>query len=465
MMTRQRAPRLRGGKRGRQTKRDPLIGTETDATIAEIGGRGDGIAHVTLADGKEIIAYTDHVLPGDHVRLRLTQRRGDGYGANVVAVHNRPNPHAAAHCSHYEKCGGCALQHLPDADYRAWKRSRALQAVMRAGIADLEQAEKLVGELAVSAPATRRRAGFSVHCGQTGVSVGFAERYSHHVVDLQDCAVLHPALMVFRGALQAFLSACEPAAAKQVSEAFVTLCENGLDVVLSASGEPDLTLRQGLAELAEQQDLARLSWKIGNGLPEPVAMRRTPQVHFSGIAVSLPAGGFLQATQDGETALTTAISNALRDIPARHVIDLFSGIGSFTFTLALAGDRRRVMAVESDLAAVRNLQSAAGQSKATIDVLQRDLFRRPLNADDFKGVDLMLFDPPRAGAQAQCEILAVSGPEWIIAVSCNPATFSRDIKELRDGGYELSQVIPVDQFLWSPHLELFAVLHRTRKAA
>jgi 23S rRNA (uracil1939-C5)-methyltransferase len=123
------------------------------------------------------------------------------------------------------------------------------------------------------------------------------------------------------------------------------------------------------------------------------------------------------------------------------------------------------MAVEGDIAAVRALQYAVGRSSAPIEVIHRDLFRQPLDADALKDADVVVFDPPRAGALAQCEVLADFGPEWILAVSCNPATFARDMRLLRNGGYELQQVVPVDQFLWSPHLEMFAVLRRTLPAA
>ncbi len=458
-----RNPRARGGRRKSAPRRDPLIGFEATTTIREIGARGDGIASITGPDGSSIIAYVDCVLPGDEVRVALRQKRGDGYGAELVELIARSAPASAPRCSHYESCGGCALQHLDDDSYRDWKRQKAIIAVQRAGI-DPDEAEELVGVVEISPPASRRRAGFAVHVGATGVHVGFHGRFSHTVVNITDCAVLHPDLMAFRDAFETFLGKCDPDAAKTIKEVFATLADNGLDVVIHAGIEPGLDMRQDLAEFAENLDLARLSWKVGDANDEPVAARRTPTVAFEGIDVPVPPGGFLQATQSGEASLVNAIKTALQRIPARHVADLFCGIGSFTFALALGGDRRNVVAVESDPRAVRSLQYAVGQSSSPIKVVERDLFRRPLDKPDLSGLDLVLFDPPRAGALAQCEYLAVDGPEWLIAVSCNPATFSRDIRVLRNGGYELKQVVPVDQFLWSSHLELFAVLHRPKSA-
>jgi 23S rRNA (uracil1939-C5)-methyltransferase len=454
-----RNPRARGGRKRQPSRRDPLIGFEADVTIEQIGARGDGIAHVITPDGKSVLIYVDCVLPGDEVRVALRQKRGDGYGAEVVSEIARASGYSAPRCMHFKECGGCALQHMNDDDYRSWKRDKALVAVQRAGI-DSQDAKAMVGDVEVSPPASRRRAGFSVHVGATGVFVGFHGRFSHTVLNVPDCAVLRPELMAFRAAFVMFLEACPPDRARDIKEVFVTLTNTGLDVLIQANNDPELDMRQDLAAFAEAQNVARLSWKTGDRPDEPVAARHLPTVQFEGIDVSIAPGGFLQATQDGEQALVNAIKSALSDIAPKNVADLFCGVGSFTFALALSGKRRSVTAVESDPRAVELLQYAVGQSGSPIKVVKRDLFRQPLVGDELSSFDLVVFDPPRAGALAQSETLAVDGPEWIIAVSCNPATFSRDMRVLRNGGYEITKVVPVDQFLWSSHLELFAILRR-----
>jgi 23S rRNA (uracil1939-C5)-methyltransferase len=458
-----RNPRARGGRKRQPSRRDPMIGFEADVTIEQIGARGDGIAHVAAPDGKSILIYVDCVLPGDEVRVALRQKRGDGYGAEVVQEISHASGFNPPRCSHFKECGGCALQHMNDDDYRGWKRDKAKVAIQRAGI-DADRAEELVGDAEISPPASRRRAGFSVHAGATGVFVGFHGRFSHTVLNVPDCAVLRPELMVFRAAFVTFLEQSSPDHARDIKEVFVTLADNGLDVLISANNDPDLDMRQDLAEFAEANNIARLSWKIGDRPDEPVAARHTPLVSFEGVDVPIAPGGFLQATREGEKALVDAVKAAVAEIAPKQVADLFCGVGSFTFPLALAGKRRSVLAAESDPRAVELLQYAVGQSGSPIKVIKRDLFRQPLGGAELSGMDLVVFDPPRAGALAQCEALAVDGPEWILAVSCNPATFTRDMRVLRNGGYEITKVIPVDQFLWSSHLELFAVLHRARKS-
>ncbi len=456
-----RNPRARGGRKRQPSRRDPLIGFEAPVTIEQIGARGDGIAHVQSPDGKSVLVYVDCVLPGDDVRVALRQKRGDGYGAEVVEEISRIAAYNAPRCSHFKECGGCALQHMDDGAYRSWKRDKAKVAVQRTGLS-AEEAEELVAEVEVSPPASRRRAGFSVHVGETGVYVGFHGRFSPTVLNVPDCAVLRPELMTFRAAFVGFLKSCPVDDARHIKEVFVTLADNGLDILIEAGKEPDLDMRQELAVFADEQNIARLSWKVGDRPEEPVAARHIPLVKFESIDVPVAPGGFLQATREGEHALISAVKSALANIAPKQVADLFCGIGSFTFALALSGKRRTVTAVESDQRAVERLQYAAGQSGSPIKVVKRDLFRQPLTGDELTHFDLVLFDPPRAGALAQCEALAATGPEWILAVSCNPATFTRDIRVLRNGGYKVEKVVPVDQFLWSSHLELFAILRRTQ---
>ena len=163
----------------------------------------------------------------------------------------------------------------------------------------------------------------------------------------------------------------------------------------------------------------------------------------------LPVGAFLQATEDGEAALVGAVLEAVAEPAA--TADLFAGIG--TFALALPG---KVRAAEASRDAVLALKRVA----PNMLVEHRDLYRRPLMTDELGGLDAVVLDPPRSGAEAQVAELARSTVARIAYVSCNPATFARDARLLADGGYRLSWVQPVGQFLWSTHVELAAAFAR-----
>jgi 23S rRNA (uracil1939-C5)-methyltransferase len=235
----------------------------------------------------------------------------------------------------------------------------------------------------------------------------------------------------------------------------ITLAENGLDVVVL--GEVD---RARLSALAALPGIARLSRGIDpEGEHELVALHRRPVIRFDGIAIEPPPHVFLQATIEGEQAIRDAMREGLDG--ARRVADLFSGCGTLSLPLAR---ERQVMAIDSNAAALAALDAAAraGGLGARLRVLRRDLARRPLVGEELEDFDAVVFDPPREGARDQAAAIARSPVPRVVAVSCNPSTFARDAALLREGGYRLDRLSPVDQFRWSPHLELVGSFSRPR---
>jgi 23S rRNA (uracil1939-C5)-methyltransferase len=282
------------------------------------------------------------------------------------------------------------------------------------------------------------------------VILGFHGRASGTLVAVPDCRVLTPAIMAAFPALEALTAL----AASRRSEVDLALTDTDSGLDLSVSGALPLT-RDTLPEaiaLAETHDIARLVW---NG--EIVAERRVPLLRTGSATVPLPPGAFLQATKEGEAALLTAVTEAVGD--ARRIVDLFAGCGTFALPLSA---RAEVHAVEGEAALLaaldRGWRSAGGGRRVTTEV--RDLFRNPLRPDEVDRFDAAVIDPPRAGAAAQTEALAASRLSRIAAVSCNPVTFARDAKTLQAAGFRLGRVEVVDQFRWSPHVELAAAFSR-----
>ena len=190
---------------------------------------------------------------------------------------------------------------------------------------------------------------------------------------------------------------------------------------------------------------------------ETVYQSRRPEVRIGRALVTLPAGGFLQATAEAEAAMGDFVEEAAAG--AERTADLFCGVGAFALRLA---ERSQVRAADASAEAVTALSAAAGATPGLrpITAEARDLFRRPVLAQELKGIEVVVFDPPRAGAAAQAAEIASSGVARAIGVSCNPATFARDARILADAGFALERVLPVDQFLWSPHVELVGVFSR-----
>jgi 23S rRNA (uracil1939-C5)-methyltransferase len=391
--------------------------------------------------------FLPFTFPGDRVRAEIGARRGAGREGRVVERISAA-PRAEPVCRHFGQCGGCALQHLPDEAYGTVKLGALIEALRRAGIDPA-----VVAPLRTVAPARRRiRLGLRrPRDPQAPVVVGFRERFSHVLVDLAECAVMEPALVALVGPLRRLVPRWLAPGAK--AEAMLTRCDSGVDLLIETAETPGLPALEALAALAAEQDIARIVWRSGT-VDVPVVERRPVRVVFSGVAVPFPPGGFLQASKAAESVLVAEVLTAAGDW--RSVIDLYAGLGTFTFALADAGS---VHAVEGDAAAVAALGQAAA-SIAGVSVERRDLDRNPIPAAELSRYAAAVFDPPRSGARRQAEALAASALDTVVAVSCNPATFARDAASLVAGGFRLERVVPVDQFVYTPHLELVATFRR-----
>lgn len=394
--------------------------------ILHLGHAGDGVG----ADG----LFVPYTVPGDVVRVIREGARG-----HVQEILTPGPSRVAPVCSHFGRCGGCALQMMAQGPYLAWKRDLVLNALRQRGFADAP-----LDEIHAGAPATRRRAMFKARADWGHVELGFYEPESRRLVDISECPVLVPALARLIGPLKAQLvRILKPG---ETAELHATATETGVDLSLKIKRPRGADLLTDLSELASALKLARLNW---NG--ETIAMAAAPAMSIGRFIVALPPESFLQPTKEGETILQTLVREETGD--ARRVADLFSGCG--TFALALA-EGRAIHAVDSAEAQIEALTAGAKAGRANLTAETRDLFRRPLLASELAPFDAVVLDPPRPGASAQVQALAQSAVPTVLYVSCNPASFARDARILVDGGYRLTRVVPLDQFLWSPHVELFA---------
>jgi 23S rRNA (uracil1939-C5)-methyltransferase len=406
--------------------------------IARIGRRGDGIAETPA--GPLFVPYT---LPGE--TAEVDQWPGHADRRHLIAIDVASPDRIAPVCPHFGTCGGCALQHWATTRYRDWKRALVREALAQAGL------DVLVDELVDAHGDGRRRAVFHARRGTRDVlEVGFAALRAHHVVAIDRCPILAPGL---KGSIEATWAIAETLSGfHKPLDIQVTATDEGLDMDVRGSGPLPAARAGELAKVAERHRLARLT-RHG----ELIAQRTAPTVTMGRARVALPAGAFLQATAAGEAALAKLV--AAHCGSADKIADLFAGVGPFALRLA---ERARVTAADSDTDAVAALKRAAASTQGLkpVEAQLRDLFRRPFVPAELKLFDAVVFDPPRQGAQAQARELATSTVPTLVAVSCNPATFARDARILVDGGYRVLQVTPVDQFLYSAHVELVARFER-----
>jgi 23S rRNA (uracil1939-C5)-methyltransferase len=284
------------------------------------------------------------------------------------------------------------------------------------------------------------------------VHLGFTQAQSHRLIDLDECWVLAPELFALLQPLRGLLAAQLPQSGR--IDVHLAIADQGIDVVLKGRLAEGLAAIEAITAFARRHRLARLSIDDAYGpearwAPEPVT------VTLGGVAVPLPPGAFLQATREGEAALTDTVRAIVGD--ARNVADLFAGLGTFALGM---GPETRVYAAEGAREAVLALKGAGAMAQRQLFVDHRDLFRRPLTVDELDRFDAVILDPPRAGAREQAAALAGCRVSQIAYVSCNPSSFARDAKAMCEGGYRLDWVQPVGQFLWSTHVELVAAFSR-----
>jgi 23S rRNA (uracil1939-C5)-methyltransferase len=409
-------------------------------TIDHVGHRGDGVA---LA-GSEAI-YVPYTLGGETVAVETVSGHPDR--RRLLQIEIASAERVAPFCPHFGVCGGCAIQHWKPEPYHAWKRNLVVEALAQAKL-DCE-----VTPLIDAHGAGRRRITLHARMGTHAVlKVGYAAAQTHDIIPIDRCPILDPAMA---GALEAAWALAEPVIGTgKPLDIQVTATKGGLDIDVRGSGALPASMVTKLSAVAEKHRLARLT-RHG----ELVLLRRPPVITMGTAQVTLPPGSFLQATTAGEEALATEVLTLAGR--AKSIADLFCGVGPFALRLA---SRAKITAFDSDASAIAALQKAAAATTGLkpVKAETRDLFRRPLVAPELRDFDVVVFDPPRQGAQAQALQLAASKVPMVIAVSCNASTFARDARLLVDGGYRLDCVMPIDQFRHTPHVELVARFQRER---
>lgn len=416
------------------------MSTET-LDIAAVGAEGDGIAPTTA--GAVFVPFT---LPGETVAVARVKNHGMPISWSKTSLERVPG-----RCRHFGPegkggaCGGCSLQHWADEPYQDFKRQLVIDALRAQGI------ETDVAPLAVCLPGERRRVTMTARLTDKGVVLGFLQAGSHVIVPVEECPISLPAIVgrldVVRRLVAALGSGSEP------FRVAIGATLTGLDINMMDMKKPDPRKRQAATDIIlREAGIARVSVE-GEIVVEP----QKPVLDIGGVSVVLPPGSFTQATVRAEDAMAALVTEHLAK--SKRVVDLFSGIGTFALRLAR---KSAVHAVEFDAPAVGALDHAArhAQGLKPVSVERRDLFRRPMQPMDLKNFDGLCFDPPRAGADQQCREIVKSKVQKVAAVSCNPVTLARDLRILLDGGFRLRSVTPIDQFLWSSHVEAVALLER-----
>ncbi len=425
----------------RRKSRSPTGETkEQILRIEALGRHGDGSGRVEGAAENEL-CFVPYVLPGELVKARTLGKRGE-----LVEVLEPSKDRVAPQCQYFGKCGGCAAQHMSETTYRDWKTEIVETALRNKGL------ELSVSEMRDAHGDGRRRVTYHalVHSQNQNVRVGFMQFRSDDLIAIDACPILSPAL---KNTPELARELAEPFAqsVRQLDIAITETAE-GLDCDLRGAEELTYDIHVALAELADKWKLARITL---DGVME--LERHKPMLPVADVSIPLPPGSFLQATALGEQTLVEHVVNEVGE--AKHIADLFCGVGPYALQLARTAT---VYAADSNEVALAALQSGYSHSVGLkhLEAEVRDLFRNPLYRDDLDAFDAVVLNPARAGAQAQSEELAASEVPLVVYVSCDPATLARDAEILVEGGYDFLRIAPVDQFKYSSHIETVSVFKR-----
>lgn len=417
-------------------------------TISALNARGEGLAehngdtiavpYTLVGEKVEIKRQTDELMPDTRGKWGVLQ--------NILEASPKRN---APFCPHYAHCGGCHFQHWSPEAAAAWKHQHVVQTLSKAGI------EAPIEPLRIAHGEGRRRAIFHARPNRNGqFHFGFSAYKSHELIHIDQCPLLHPMLQDKLPVLQQLVKPLMQFGKPMDIQATWTI--TGLDVDIRGIGAARTPPLKALTAWVVDNDVARLSWH-----GETLVENRPPLLMYNNIPIVPPCGGFLQATQLGETILMQEVAEGIGD--AKKVVDLFAGMGPFTMAIA---HKQSVLALDSTQAALKALERAIHQAPALglrlkdVRVMRRDLYRQPLEAQELKKFDAVIFDPPRAGGGQQTNAIAESGIKRVVAVSCNVDSFKDDALTLIAAGYEITKLTPVDQFWQTPHVELVAVFQK-----
>lgn len=407
----------------------------TELTIDHIGRQGDGISRV---DGRPV--YVPFTLASEKVQVN-----GTGTRLELVEVLASSPDRIDPLCNHFGTCGGCQLQHMGADAYQDWKRQLVIQPLQKAGI------EHEVEHLVSFDLANRRKCVFNAKNINSGIQLGYAERASETIVPIEHCPVLDHAIVDRLEELRGLVASLPQS--KKPFRLSVLSTKNGLDINIEGSGEIKTSLKEILVRKALAADFARLSYG-----DEILIEKRKPELQMGGVAITPPPGAFVQAISAAEQHMAELVCDHLKK--CKSVADLFSGIGTFALRLA---ENSTVWAVEESAPALAGLDRAWRETGGKLKQVQtesRNLDRRPVSFRELKKIDGLVFDPPRAGAEAQAKQIARSKVKKLAAVSCNPVTLARDLSILIEGGYKITRIVPIDQFVFTPHVEVVVLLER-----
>lgn len=422
---------------GYQRKQKIQLPDITKVTIESIAKNGDGYSRMNGQNW-----FIPYCQTGDVILAKpYKQAQGNIYATIEDFVEKLPNSHAPI-CPYFTQCGGCKLQHLPTSDYQQWKLGQLINILEQNHVHDYK-----LDETCFLPPHSRRRATFRLN-GEYRLC--FNAHNSHTLVPITSCPILEPKLNDILADLQSWLSRYGSFLGSQ-TEIHLTLL-NQIEITFISPKTIHPHLVTPLTELKKLSNVARLCWQQNEFID--IIWQKIPlYIDWMDIQIEVAPAPFLQASAQGEQFLQRKLLEYAGN--NKYAIELFCGMGTFSFPLL--SQCKKITAYDNASSAIHAATQAfnsLGKYQGRLQFLERDLFRQPLLPTELNKADIIILDPPRAGAEEAVKQITRSNIQKIVMVSCNPKTFARDMNILNQAGFKLNRISLLDQFVYSPHMEV-----------
>lgn len=399
--------------------------------IIGINTQGDGFG--VLNNKKVFIPKT---YTGDVVDFNIRKETKDYISSKLLKIITPSKDRVESDCPYFDKCGGCSFLCLSKDKYYEYKQN----ILKKLGF----NTSKFV-KIGLN---SRRRVVFGVKNNK----LGFFEKNSNNLIEVDDCILLEQKINILIPKLKLLIKKI------QISEISITSYENGLDFLITLTRELELSENKFLIDFAKENNIISVSYKINDGNPFLFFQKEQPIMSFdNGVKIELESNIFLQATLEGQKAITNIVVENLKE--CKNVLDLYCGIGTYTFPLS---SFVKVHSVEGsqDMINILNKNIKLNKLSSKITAECRNLVSSPLLKYELEKFDGIVINPPRNGAKSQCENLVNSNIKKIVMVSCNPQTFKIDSEILLNADYRLLNVVGIDQFFQTQHLEVVSVFEK-----
>ena len=397
----------------------------------------------------ENVCLVPYTLPGERVKANIINKfKSKMYCSNLEILENS-SERSNNTCEHFTKCGGCLLQHWQYENYKQWKFNLIRQPLLKL-TPDIKTLDMISTE-----NYSRRRAKFFLKQDNNSCKLGFKKHKSETLININNCIIIDPEIMEFMSEVKnafnkSFLT-------NEILIFHVNKLDYGLDILIQTKKSLRINDLINIFKNFKSKIIS-IYYQQNNQNPELILFYNKNKLSFGkdNVYGLIPPAGFFQSTKLAENELIKNILNEIQN-KNEYVLDLYSGSG--TFTLPLLKNGYKVYAIDNNKSSIESLIKSSKEQNLFNNFKYNisNLTKEKIETHFFQNFDMVILDPPRAGAITQVTSLGKSKVKKIIYISCNIQTFLRDSKILLSYGYKIKYILPIDQFLYTSHLEIFSV--------